>query len=539
MKRRVFFLTGAMLVMANPLFAEDIAAPTLHGEYLIQGAVHRTGGSGDQTLMRKGNFYLDELKLRLDAPVPLMPGWLFDTDLDVRQTDDPQVDKRKNPHLLGVTSDLYNEITRFTFGDFYGDFTQYTLQQKVTGAQAEVKTDTFELKGAGGRLNEADDQRFARYVGAGRVEALVLKQGGPFSDLRLGANFSDAEDDHSSFDTTTGIPDESNRVGSINTTFTFNDITEVDGELAKSWTDPDTTLGNTVDRATGTALRASTYTKFSRMTKLRMNYEWVSSDFATLGGSAVSDRVNFNTRLDHRFTREWQAEGSYRMFFDKLDKSALNKRTLTQAPHLGLNWTPDNPVWGLEDFSSRWYWDERRRASNDDPSGQIDYTSDEVGVEDEFTVKRVVLTSGASWRREDDDFDPTNNRQAYTGSLGFRMREKLFSAKASPYLRWEADYEGIPKEDGHDLSQNWTWGLDLDFLNGARFEQRYTVGHVDRLLYDADTTKFTAHWLFEYKLPTKEDLTWQVSYDELDFVHPQATQRFAERNFQTQLLWKF
>ncbi len=512
--------------------------PVVHGEYSILGARHWVGGSGDKSLLRPGAFLSNELRLRFEDPLP--DNWNFTADLHARQTPDPQIDKHKDVRLLGWTAELYNTTVHFTGGDFFGDMTQYTMQQAVTGAQAVYKTDTLELKGLGGYSQRDDDGKsFLRYVYGGRSEAKLIKESGVFKDWVLGVNFSGSEDDHSTIDTTGGVADASNRVGSVNSRVALWGNTDLDAELAKSWLDPDTSIGSNVDRKTGTALRLNSDTRFSKKARARLGYEWVSADFGTLSGSAVPDRVNMTSRFDYKFNREWNSEAGYRVFFDKLDKSTLNKRTITMSPRAAVNWQPQSDDWLLKDYYSRLYWEARRRTSDDDPSGQTDFLSNETGIENEFRVEKVNFNTGWSIRSEDDDHIKENTILTNTGYFGMRIRERILNADFVPSLRYQFDYDYLPKLEGRDLSQSVIAGLNIDLQNGLRLEQRYSIETGSRLAPDADTIRFNVYLGMDYKIPVKEDLTLKLNYQMVDLRHDLDTERFSENNLQAQLLWKF
>lgn len=531
-----FLLIFLGLDIENICYADE---PTLHGEYSLSGALHRTGGSGDKTLLRRGNFLTNELKLESHIPLP-GGDWNLDSNIDMRKTPDPQIDKRKDVNMLGWTTELYNPFVRFTGGDFYGDFSQYTLSQSLKGVQVAAKTDTFELKGVAGYSQKQDEgSHFLRYVFGGRSETQVFQEWGIAKDLRAGVNFSDVEDDHSSIENKTGVPDASNRVGSVNNHVMLWDKTEIDSEAAKSWADDDTSPGNVVDRKKGTAVRVNSLTRFSKMSKAKLNYEWVTSQFETLNGSAVPDRVNFNGRWDYKFNQEWGSDYSYRLMYDKLNKSTLNKRTMTQTPKIGLSWDPKAEDWLLKDYSQRVYWEMRNRTSDSDPSGKIDFQSNEYSIENDFAVENVNFDSGYTFRSEDDDQDKSNVNFDHSGYFGMKMREKYQNATATPSLRYQFDYQALPKQEGHDLTQTLTAGLRLDMDNGLSFEQRYSASGAARLADDADSTRFNVYLGLDYKLPRKEDMTLKVSYELIALSHQVSTSRFSENNLQVQLLWKF
>ncbi len=543
MARRAFRagLPAALIVIfVSAAQADETQWPEIHGEYAATGAGHWTGGSGQRTLLHKGVFMTNELKLKLDQD--LWDEWKVTGNIHLRKTPDPQIDDRSAVRLLGGTLELYNPVWRFTGGDFFGDLSQYTMLQALKGFQAAYKTERLEVKGVAAYSQRADEgEHYFRYVFGGKADVLAAEELGPVKNLHIGSNFSDVEDDSGSIDNRGTAPDISAHVGSVTTSLTLWETTEINAEAARSWADPDalrTGLG--LDRKTDTAVRVSSYTRFDRDTKFRFGYEWVGADFETPAGSAAPDRVQFTTRLDRRLNREWGAEASYRSFYDKLEDSTLNQRTLTQAPRVALNWSPSSENWFLQDFTSTFYWEERARNSQDDPAGQRDFVTDEWGTDGDFRLWGLNFNSGWSIRNEDDDFSKENNRLINTGYLGFRTRQKVCNnIMATPSLRYQFDYEDLPKLEGRDLMQTVSAGLNLDVTEALKIEQRYSVSTANRLVHDSDTARFNAFAALDYKIPVKQDLTFRLSYEHTGLSHPSALNSYAEENLQSQLLWNF
>ena len=182
---------------------------------------------------------------------------------------------------------------------------------------------------------------------------------------------------------------------------------------------------------------------------------------------------------------------------------------------------------------------ERRRGSTDNNAGQIDYLSNDYGFENDFKVRDVNFDSGWTIRTESDDLNKENNVLANTGYIGMNMRKKFLGTTATPSLRYQLDYENFPKEEGRDLTQTVSAGLNLEITDSLRFEQRYSIETASRLAYDSDTLRLNAHLELDYKLPVKEDVTLKVRYDHIGLNHPSALNTFSEENLNTELLWKF
>ncbi len=121
----LLLIAASLLIFSAVSEAADGGTPntpigTIHGEYSLLGAIHRTGGSGDRTLLRRGEFLTNELTLNYEQPLPAE--WMATADVHVRNTNDEQLDPYDGAHVLGWTTELYNPYLRFTGGNFYADY---------------------------------------------------------------------------------------------------------------------------------------------------------------------------------------------------------------------------------------------------------------------------------------------------------------------------------------------------------------------------------------------------------------------------------
>lgn len=515
---------------------------SIDGEYKLTGALHRTGGAGNKTLLRRGEFLTNEIKLKSDYLLPEDWHWL--TNVHARRTNDPQIDRRNDIHLLGLTSEIYNQVFHLTVGDFYGDFSEYTMNQSLEGLQTEVKTKHWDSKALAGWSQHAEEgKQFTRYVFGGHSEYSPQDEEGWVQDKKLGLHFVEVEDYRQSIHDKKGVKPASNPVGSVTTHALLWGKTELDGELAESWFNEDTSPGSYVNRRDGMAVRLNSTTKFSKKAKAKLGYERVSSGFNSLSGSAVPDRVNWKSRFDYKWTKSLKSSLGYRVSYDKLNKSSLVKRTITEQPRISLEWIPQSDFWEFKEFYSMIYWEMRDRYSEDDRSGQTDFQSHEIGIENEFKFFKWKFSPGWNLRDELDHHDKSNNRLFNTGYVGIRTTKTIRGIKVSPSFRWQATYEHKRKLDGRDLTHTFTAGLNLELTKSLRFEQRYSLETASRLAHDADTTRFTAHAALDYDLPFKvhglRGMSAKLSYDHTNFVHVVGTERFLENNGQAQLVKKF
>lgn len=537
---RIFFQTDLCAEQSlERLDLPDIPYLNVDGEYSLLGSFQRTGGSGDKTLLRRGKFLTNAVKITSD--LSLLNEWSSHVQLNMRKTDNPQIDSRSDIHLLGLTAELSQPNFQAVFGDFYGDFSQYTLSQALEGAQIAVRSERFELKSVAARSQRAKEgENYARYVFGGESEILAVKESRYLKDFRLGFHFSAAEDDGSSIDNDTGIVNAANRVGSMSWRGTFFQNYELEGEFARSWTDPDTSEGTEEQRKIGPALRMDLRGAPNRKTKVHFNYEWVGANFEALPGSAVPDRVNFGGKLNYKWTQEWQSDFSYKTFYDQLEDSVLTKRTMTHSPVIGLDWMPYDPIGFLEDFFMRLYWDMRGRHSEDDSaSSQIDFVSHEIALEDQFRIRKISFDQNLGFRYEEDDLTKTNTFTSFFGSLGLRSRREIAGFPMTPFLKYQMNYDDRFKEGGRDFIQSVNAGLDIELAEELRFEQRYGFQAARRLAQDSDSAQFNLYAALDYGIFKSKKYRIRLAYDGIFFLHGQSTQNFNEHKLESELLCRF
>ncbi len=531
-------MAAVLLFSAGPATAGD-NTPSVHGEYSALETFHATGGSGSKTLLHKGVFLTQEGKVVLEQALP--KDWNLSTNLHLRRTTDPQIDRRHDARILGYSLQASNPVWRLTGGDFFGDLSQYSLSQALEGGQVVYNTDRVLLKTAAGISQREDEgKKFLRRVVGGGSQYLLIKDAPSIQECRLGINFTDVEDITNSVNNATGVAQAANRVGSLAAHLRLWDFVEVDGEAARGWTDQDSPEMR-AKRRMGNAFRLNTAATLSKKAKLKLGYESVQATFDSLAGSAVPDRVNANSRLDYRWNSSWSSDAGCRFTNDKVGKSTLNKRTFTVTPRLGLNWTPvaaESWEW-MKDFTSRMYWEMRKRFSDNEPAGQTDFTSHEVGWDNEFLQQQVRWNVGWSLRQEDDDLSKSSDRLINSGWLGLRKTTHPFGVETATSVRWQCNYQDRPKEGGRDLTHTVLFRAESTLTQALKLEQRYSVETASRLAFDSDTVRGNVFLSLAYRLPGRQDRSLTASYEFNDYLHPVGTEKYLEHNAQLKFLWKF
>ncbi len=513
--------------------------PSVHGEYSALETFHATGGSGSKTILHKGVFLTQEGKVVLEQTLP--KDWNLSTNLHFRRTTDPQIDRRHDARILGYSLQASNTVWRLTGGDFFGDLSQYSLSQALEGGQVVYNTDRVLMKTMAGISQREDEgNQYLRMVVAGGTQFLLIKDAPSIQECRLGINFTSVEDIAGSINNTAGVAEATNRLGSFTAHLRLWDRMEVDGEAARSWTDQDSPEMR-AKRKIGNAFRLNTATTLSKKAKVKLGYEWVQATFDSLAGSAVQDRLNANSRLDYRWNSSWSSDASCRFTNNKVGKSTLDKRTFTVTPRLGLNWTPvaaESWEW-MKDFASRMYWEMRKRFSDNEPAGQTDFASHEVGLDNEFLLRQVRWNVGWSLRHEDDDLNKSSDRLINSGWLGLRKNVRPFGVETASSIRWQFNYQDRPKDGGRDLTHTVLLRAESTLSKALKLEQRYSVETASRLAADSDTVRCNTFVSLEYRLPGRQDRSLTASYEFSDYLHPVGTEKYSEHNAQLKFLWKF
>lgn len=130
-----------------------------------------SGPGADSSFLTRGLQYQDDLSLNLDSAGDKNARWAL--ALDARFTGDRRVDPKKAAPQR-ISYDRWSPGRQISAGDFYGSFTQYSLNQNIKGIRwIEQKVAGVEVTAIGGMVKNRWDELW----GKGQFEALDREVG--------------------------------------------------------------------------------------------------------------------------------------------------------------------------------------------------------------------------------------------------------------------------------------------------------------------------------------------------------------------------
>ncbi|MDD5634391.1 MAG: hypothetical protein PHW46_03845 [Candidatus Omnitrophica bacterium] len=335
------------------------------GSVMEEVSWNDVGGNGAQSFLKRGVYQNTEVNI--NAYERLWGDYNFEGQVFVRKTDDRRIEDRKDLRLKQLTTQIYNSDNMLMFGDFYGDFSQFTLTSSLEGFYLELKPcDTINFKGVAARSQSADNAAgtFWRNVAGGKADYFFFRESDMFSTFRMGAQAITSQDDSSSVDSTsraTPIDDLNNTVVSVDGEITFKKYLSVVYELARSAYIANESGPDKKRYKFGNAFRVQPNFRYGPFLFKYLFY-FVQPHFYTDVGSAMSDKQQHQFTVGWALTKKIYASFVENYYWDHLEGSSLTKRTRNNEQYITLNLRPFETD---PDFNIRTYTNVQQRKSDD------------------------------------------------------------------------------------------------------------------------------------------------------------------------------
>ncbi|NCC23012.1 MAG: hypothetical protein EOM26_11225 [Alphaproteobacteria bacterium] len=285
---------------------------------------------------------------------------------DFRLTSLERVEKQEDVRLKQLNLSLLNPHNLFEFGNFYSDFSPFTMGSSLEGFNAEMnpQDSRFSYKAVVARLNEPEiglNQRnvygthigFSPFVGDDRAA----------SDLEIGVQSVLTRDDNSSsVHEDIYAPAMNNWVASMDGNWRHRENgLFADWELAFSEYNQDRNSA-TVKQVNDAAFRVSPGWRYRDTFDVRYLYYRVGPDYFTATGSAVRDKEQHQINSNYRFNGNYTLSLTQNWYHDSLSGSDATKKTKNNETYLSLL---ARPFRMRETFSIRPYLKRLVRDSDD------------------------------------------------------------------------------------------------------------------------------------------------------------------------------
>ncbi len=458
----------------------------------IQGET--TNSLIDSSLNYETNANIRLLHDDLGALNELFETWKLDSEVNIRKTDDAQLNNNQDLDLLYLQIHLYNPYLDFTFGDFSANFSQMTLNRSLEGFQAIVTVPQTNTKASAvlSRAYQAEElTQYTRYVVGGRVEQVLLTEKFELfdrtvvNDLTTGVNVVYNFDAAGSAKADAGVPDISNFVASFNARLKLFDIVTSEIEVARSMNEDndEITLGGD---QWGTAVKirnsAALRHRYGR-SRVNFDYERAMATFFTDSGSASPDREAVYLSGSHRFKKFVSIDGSYREFHNNIQdtgttslriRNPVFKVTIKPFEQKGEYW---------RDLSTRFQYSAQKSESTNQ---LIDNQSHTFQGLVSHRVKNISMSGGFKSKRVNDKAGRGSRRtQSLLSRLGYDFISEhfIFNPYIDYTLRYQRDHSPEEDEVGGDLS----FGAALSVFERFRMSVNYGYNDVNRSIVGSDT----------------------------------------------------
>lgn len=342
---RSAFLAAALIgSSAATAAAYDIGPNSkLNFSYDVNYYQNSIGGpNGRASFLTPGRFATHNLGL-LHNYTSTTTGKFWETSLNAREADDVRIEASRYS-LKQFYTKFGDKKNDAIIGDYQASLSPYSLGTSLKGARYTrklLKDDSLEWTGLFGTSASSWENLYTN----NRTETVDRKFYGTRvskkfeGDARVAANAVVSDDSRARYNTSAVLSNQ--KIFSSDWALpTFHNLA-LYGESAFSKTDNDNpTTSDTSQRGWAHLVKGDfSYKRF----RTENEFERVSPDYATTGGSASPDLLRLRTGNKYRLTDDWQLTANYTWFHNNLNHAAGAFRTTTFLPEAGIRY--DGPDW--------------------------------------------------------------------------------------------------------------------------------------------------------------------------------------------------
>lgn len=439
---------------------------------------NKVTGNKSKSFLRDGTDYVTEANISLQEK--LWQDYNFEGQVFIRKTDDPRTEVRRDVRLKQFNMKVLNPRNLYEFGDFYADFSPFTLSSSLEGLNMEVSPrDLYTVKMVAARNQSADvvAETFQRHVAGTKVDWNLFQESEIFSGFRIGAQAVTNQDDSSSLDRTSSMKDLRNTVAGIDGEMSLTKYLSLNYEVARSAYIEDEDAPSGKDQQYGTAFRAQPSLNLGKTTA-RYLYYYVQPKFYTDIGSAASDKIQHQINVDQQLSAKATLSLMQNWYWDHLKNSSRTKRTIYDEKNVSLNWRPFD---SRQDFSVRPYASYQQKDS-DDSENTAEGVTRTIGfsVNDRLDEK---TTGGVNYEYRSYRDDAYQTSSDYFNRIGLNLSREgqLFQRRIYQSIGPNMDFRRTKRDPNtdvsfstsysgqYDISSIWTsrWGHNVQVANNA------------------------------------------------------------------------
>ena len=459
------------------------------------------------------------------------PSAVYEVDVDMRFTNNERIDN-EDASLKKLYFKRNSPYTLFRVGDFFANFSQYSLNQNLKGASFSIKespTNPWDVNLLWGAYksrweytwNDESDELKNTFFSGMRTGRKI----GPF-ELHLNYVFTNERrlDDITANSSRSTAELVHNHLGSLDWRFRPTGRFNIEGESAIA-RNHSTTTGN-IDVGYAHKIRGRFRNKGLRS---QMEYERTPSDFNTPGGSASSDRERYRIRNNY-YLGENDIFCHYTAYWDNIQNTQTTT-TKVKMPEAGISL---RNLFKRKTLSSTFRLRQRRRHQSDNSQDQRTDTLN-LSLEDKFGPFRPALEY--EFRRVNprkDTADSGEKTHAVSLRVNSYYRTDKLTLRPSVSLRHEQTKDfGAPASRG--LNKDWLWsgGLSGSYNKELNFNIGYNFSEADNYAIDSNSRRRVFRCSFDYNMDGNRDNVLRLEYQDRRNSFSTNTNDYNEN------IWKF
>jgi len=519
MKRIFFIFLLGFFFLSGYSFAE------IHTSQSLLGVYYRVDGNRERSFYPYNDVdYLYEGSVDFKNP---FRGYELFGNIEYRSTDDRTVDVQ-DFSIERMYLGLKDETKEFLWGDFYANFSEYSLGNALKGLKITLGGDKSSKLTLVGGMDVSkwedlwekrwDDSASRKYVWGARLENNFLE-----NKLSLNFNYGASKDDEA-YISSSSSPLLVNVFSSdlkyvINNYFTFS------SEIAESFSDADTRLDE-VKTKSDYALKSVLDFNSSAYT-LTTTYSRLGNHFATTGGFSAQDLETLN--FDAMWFMPLNIKFTHYLHTDR-DNISNTKTTTTKQLNPGGKFSLRLPLDISLDFGS----DMRKRFSTDKSTNSKTYTHS-LNINKDFRIFYSSL--GYSKTIVSDKVSPSSERETDTYSLGLDGNFQIKKVRFSWNFNQDINHDHYKEVNEADFSTTSSLGLKLDFPSTLAIETK--VSFSDNNYYQNDTDSNTNQYYFSISRKLKDNLSFDITYEHKGYEYVGGDNNYAEKILKWKVSYSF
>ncbi|MFZ5802800.1 MAG: hypothetical protein ACOY3K_06830 [Candidatus Omnitrophota bacterium] len=503
----------------------------LSGTILSQMTWQDTSGNISKSFLERGWDYLQEINLQ--AWERLWAGYKIESRAFMRKTDDRQIEKRRDVRLKDLNIAIYNDRNRVEFGDFYSEFSQFTLGASLEGFQAQIeplKGQKIKAVAARSQKEDITTARYERHVAGGQLDLSLLRDFWWFSLVRLAAQAVTNQDDSSNgwrlAPSGTVTQDLENTVVGLLGEVVMKKYFTMVYEVARSryQADEDSTRYSDHQSIYGTAFRLQPQFTTKWVT-FKYLYYWVQPGFYTDVGSASPDKLQHQFSVDITPFDKLTLSLVENWYRDHLEHSARAYQTENDEKYITLTLRPFD---SRRDFSLRNYWNYFQRGS-DNPQNSVEAYTTTLGT----SVNDRIWNTTVSGRYEYRAYEDEGNSKAssdYFNRFGFSGSRDTIVFGRRWYFSgdYAVDIRNTKTDDDNDLSGTLSLNTQYDLHTRLTLRAGYNLVNQNSVAPNGDSLNTRNFFETDLLVNKKRGSRITVRYERNIYNHEDFTQDYNE-----------